>query len=116
LLPCNGVNGHITTQTIVSRGFEIIICGVSELLPELLGALEGQPDRSTLINSTVDVATSLGFEFVAYGVLSGAENVVAIEGETSNIILNYRTRSHPPASGHLTGWVDLAEAANGGLA
>jgi len=24
------------------------------------------------------------------------------------------TRSHPPASGHLTGWVDLAEAANGG--
>lgn len=59
------------------------------MLPELLGALEGQPDRSTLINSTVDVATSLGFEFVAYGVLSGAENVVAIEGETSNIILNY---------------------------
>ena len=27
-----------------------------------------------------------------------------------------RIRSHPPVSGHLTGWAHLAEAANGGLA
>jgi hypothetical protein len=26
------------------------------------------------------------------------------------------TRSHPPVSGHLTGWAHLAEAASGGLA
>jgi len=28
--------------------------------------------------------------------------------------LNAWTRSHPPVSGHLTGWAHLAEAANGG--
>ncbi len=59
------------------------------MLPDLLGALEEQPDQSALINSTVGVASSLGFEFVAYGVLSGADKVLATEGSTSSVILNY---------------------------
>ncbi len=67
----------------------------------------------------VEVARFIGALTRLTGPLRALELGTGMGLTTYHILSNLPsdgTRSHPPASGHLTGWVDLAEAAKGGLA